>query len=46
MLTLTGKSSLLLALLRLNIISKGDIKLDGSSLLAMNLEEARDSIAM
>jgi ABC-type multidrug transport system fused ATPase/permease subunit len=42
----TGKSSFLLALLRLNIITEGEILLDGASLLAMNLEDARDAIAM
>lgn len=41
-----GKSSFLLALLRLNIITEGDILLDGESLLEMSLEEARDAIAM
>ena len=46
MFVFTGKSSFLLALLRLNIITQGDILLDGSSLLAMSLEDARDAIAM
>jgi ABC-type multidrug transport system fused ATPase/permease subunit len=36
-----GKSSLLLALLRLNIIIDGDVKVDGESLLGMDLEHSR-----
>jgi hypothetical protein len=36
----------LLALLRLNLITEGDMLLEGVSLLAMDLEAARDSIAM
>jgi ABC-type multidrug transport system fused ATPase/permease subunit len=36
-----GKSSLLLALLRLNMIIDGDIKVDGESLLGMDLEHSR-----
>ena len=36
-----GKSSTLLALLRLNLITEGDIIIDGKSLLNMSLEEAR-----
>lgn len=42
----SGKSSTLLALLRLNIISEGDIYVDGESLLAMNLEKARSIISV
>ena len=42
----SGKSSLLLALLRLNIISSGDIKIDGESLLSMHLEDARSLISV
>eukprot|EP01038_Epipyxis_sp_PR26KG_P011896 gene11896-15916_t len=42
----SGKSSLLLALLRLNLITGGDIVLDGESLLKMDLETARRAIAM
>jgi ABC-type multidrug transport system fused ATPase/permease subunit len=41
----SGKSSTLLALLRLNVITGGDIKLDGKSLLQMDLETARSKIA-
>lgn len=41
-----GKSSLLLALLRLNIISNGDIKLDEQSLLEADLETARSMISV
>jgi ABC-type multidrug transport system fused ATPase/permease subunit len=41
-----GKSSTLLALLRLNIISSGDILVDGESLLAMDLETARSMISV
>ena len=36
-----GKSSLLLALLRLNIITAGDVTVDGESILSMNLEHSR-----
>lgn len=36
-----GKSSLLLALLRLNIIVEGDVFVDGQSLLCMDLEHSR-----
>ena len=36
-----GKSSLLLALLRLNIITEGDVSVDGESLLSMDLEHSR-----
>ena len=36
-----GKSSLLLALLRLNIIVEGDVLVDGQSLLGMDLEHSR-----
>ena len=36
-----GKSSLLLALLRLNIIVEGDVVVDGQSLLGMDLEHSR-----
>ena len=42
----SGKSSLLLALLRLNIISSGDILVDGKSLLSMHLEDARSLISV
>jgi ABC-type multidrug transport system fused ATPase/permease subunit len=41
-----GKSSLLQALLRLNIITSGDIIVDGKSLLKMSLEEARTLVSM
>lgn len=43
---IVGKSSFLLALLRLNLVTEGDMLLDGSSLLAMSLEDARDAIAL
>ena len=42
----SGKSSLLLALLRLNIISEGDVLLDGRSLLSMDLEVVRGIISI
>jgi ABC-type transport system involved in cytochrome bd biosynthesis fused ATPase/permease subunit len=42
----SGKSSLLLALLRLNVITEGDILLDGKSLLTMSLESARSEVAI
>jgi ATP-binding cassette subfamily C (CFTR/MRP) protein 4 len=42
----SGKSSLLLALLRLNIIESGDIVFDGKSLLSMSLEEARSLVSV
>lgn len=41
-----GKSSTLLALLRLNIITEGDILMDGKSLLAMSLEQSRRLITI
>jgi ATP-binding cassette subfamily C (CFTR/MRP) protein 1 len=41
-----GKSSTLLALLRLNIISEGDVLIDGESLLGMDLETARSRISV
>jgi ABC-type multidrug transport system fused ATPase/permease subunit len=41
----SGKSSTLLALLRLNIVTGGDIMLDGTSLLKMSLEEARAQLS-
>jgi ABC-type multidrug transport system fused ATPase/permease subunit len=41
----SGKSSTLLALLRLNIVTKGDILLDGDSLLRMSLEDARAQLS-
>lgn len=41
----SGKSSTLLALLRLNIVTSGDILLDGDSLLRMSLEDARAQIS-
>lgn len=37
----SGKSSLLLALLRLNVIQRGDIQIDGQSILQLDLESAR-----
>jgi len=37
----SGKSTLFLAFLRLNIITAGDIFIDGKSLLEMDLEDAR-----
>jgi ABC-type multidrug transport system fused ATPase/permease subunit len=40
----SGKSSLLLALLRLNIITSGDVIMNGDSLLDMNLESARNQV--
>ena len=42
----SGKSSTLLALLRLNIISSGDILVDGSSLLSMDLQTARGIVSI
>lgn len=42
----SGKSSTLLALLRLNIITGGDIVIDGESLLQMPLERARAIISV
>jgi ABC-type multidrug transport system fused ATPase/permease subunit len=42
----SGKSSLLQALLRLNIISSGDILIDNVSLLSMSLEESRGLISL
>jgi ATP-binding cassette subfamily C (CFTR/MRP) protein 4 len=42
----SGKSSSLLALLRLNIITSGDILLDGKSLLAMDLQSARSHLSI
>jgi ABC-type multidrug transport system fused ATPase/permease subunit len=41
-----GKSTLLQALLRLNVVSAGDILLDGESLLAMDLERARSVVSV
>lgn len=41
-----SKSSLLLAFLRLNIIQKGDILIDGKSILGMSLEEARGLVSV
>jgi ABC-type multidrug transport system fused ATPase/permease subunit len=40
-----GKSSLLLALLRLNQVTSGDILLDGVSLLSIDLKKARSAMA-
>lgn len=42
----SGKSSLLQALLRLNIITSGDILVDDISLLSMSLEESRGLISL
>ena len=42
----SGKSSFLLALLRLNIIIGGDVLLDDESLISMPLEEARSRISL
>jgi ABC-type multidrug transport system fused ATPase/permease subunit len=42
----SGKSSTLLALLRLNIIASGDILVDGESLLAMDLQSARSRLSI
>lgn len=42
----SGKSSTLLALLRLNIVKDGDILVDGRSILKMDLEEARSLISI
>jgi len=41
-----GKSTFLQALLRLNVVSAGDILLDGESLLAMDLERARSVVSV
>ncbi len=40
----SGKSSLLLSLLRLNVILSGDILLDGQSLISTSLENAREIV--
>jgi len=40
-----GKSTLLLALLRLNVISEGDIMMDGQSILAEDVQKARRRFA-
>lgn len=42
----SGKSSTLLALLRLNLISAGDIRVDNLSILDMDLQAARSHIAL
>lgn len=42
----SGKSSFLLALLRLNIITKGDVFLDDLSLMGMSLEETRSMVSL
>jgi len=42
----SGKSSSLLALLRLNIITSGDILLDGESLLSLDLQSARSRLSI
>ena len=42
----SGKSSTILALLRLNLIVGGDILIDGESLLQMDLETARSIISI
>jgi ATP-binding cassette, subfamily C (CFTR/MRP), member 4 len=42
----SGKSSTLLALLRLNIITEGDILIDDRSILKMSLENARGLISI
>jgi ATP-binding cassette, subfamily C (CFTR/MRP), member 4 len=42
----SGKSSLLQALLRLNIITAGDVLVDGVSLLSLSLEESRGLISL
>ena len=42
----SGKSSSLLALLRLNIITSGDIVLDSDSLLSMDLQSARSLVSI
>lgn len=41
-----GKSSLLQALLRLNVICDGDIVVNEKSLLSMSLEEARQTVSL
>jgi ABC-type multidrug transport system fused ATPase/permease subunit len=41
-----GKSSTLLALLRLNLVTNGDILVNGKSLLAMSLEDSRSLITI
>ena len=41
----SGKSSTLLALLRLNVITGGDIVLNGKSILQMHLEDARSCMS-
>ena len=41
-----GKSTFLLAILRLNIVSEGNILVDGESLLDMGLERARSLISV
>lgn len=42
----SGKSSFLLSLLRLNLITDGDIKIDGRSILSCSLEDARQQITI
>eukprot|EP01041_Mallomonas_annulata_P004968 gene4968-9939_t len=42
----SGKSSLLMALLRMNIVVAGDICVDGESLLSMSLERARSLVSI
>ena len=42
----SGKSSILLALLRLNLIIEGDIVLDGTSILSYDLETSRRLISI
>lgn len=42
----SGKSSTILALLRLNLVVGGDILIDGASLLQMDLETARSIISI
>jgi ATP-binding cassette, subfamily C (CFTR/MRP), member 4 len=42
----SGKSSLLQALLRLNIVTAGDVLVDGVSLLSLSLEESRGLISL
>ena len=41
-----GKSSLILAMLRLNIICEGDILIDGKSILSMDLEYSRSIVSV
>ena len=41
-----GKSTLLQALVRLNVVTRGDILVDGESLLRMDLERARSNISV